>query len=142
VAAIRGKLAEQLAAQVAGGAPEGGPKQRAKRKYRNVHTEGLWFGQLVKFHSKKEAGRAQELQLLQKAGKISELRRQQTYPFILCSPQKKVIEVTHYTDDFDYIENGRLVVEDVKSEASTADRAYGIRKKLMLACYDIEVKEV
>lgn len=46
-----------------------------------------------------------------------------------------------YIADFTYRENGQLVVEDVKSDATRTD-AYKIKKKLMLSVYGVRIKEV
>ncbi len=59
------------------------------------------------FASKAEARRGEELALLQKVGGIYNLEYQPK--FVLCVKPK----IT-YTADFRYIENGKVVVEDVK----------------------------
>lgn len=108
--------------------------EKKKRKYRNepVVVDG------ERFDSKKEARRWVILQSLLKLGAIRNLRRQVRYDLVVSG-----IVVSHYTADFVYEEtNGTEVVEDTKSEATCQDRAYGIRKKLMLALYGIEIREV
>ena len=95
------------------------------------------------FDSKKEYGRYQELKLLERAGQISDLRRQ--VPFELVPRQivnGKVVERSvKYIADFTYRENGQFVVEDVKSDATRTD-AYKIKKKLMLSVHGVRIKEV
>jgi len=59
------------------------------------------------FDSKAEAHRAEELMLAQKLGGISDLEFQPKY--VLCTKPK----VT-YAADFRYVEDGVIVVEDVK----------------------------
>jgi hypothetical protein len=78
-----------------------------RSKFLNVRTEidGL------KFDSKKEAARWLELELLQKAGKISNLKRQ--VPFEL---NVNGIKIGKLVLDFTYTENGKTVYEDVKSK--------------------------
>lgn len=104
------------------------------------------------FDSRKEARRWQELRLLQKAGQISELRRQ--VKFVLIPTQRavdtrgpkggvikgKVLErEVAYIADFVYIEDGKTVVEDTKG-MKTKD--YIIKRKLMRFVYGIGIREV
>ena len=92
------------------------------------------------FDSIKEYRRYKELQLLERAGEISDLRRQ--VPYLLIPNQyegKKCVErECNYIADFEYCENGAKVVEDVKG-VKTKD--YIIKRKLMLLCYGIRIKE-
>ena len=94
-----------------------------------------------KFDSIKEYQRFRELQLLERAGEISDLRRQ--VPYMLIPTQREdgkcVEKACHYFADFEYKENGKTVVEDVKG-VRTAE--YIIKRKLMLLCYGIRIKEV
>lgn len=46
-----------------------------------------------------------------------------------------------YTADFVYYENGQLVVEDVKSEATRKEKDYVLRRKMMLHLLGIRIKE-
>ena len=123
------------------------------RKYGNQNTtvDG------IRFDSQREAQRYQELVLLLRAGKISDLRRQ--VKFVLIPTQyevyarysdktgkrlkdgKKVIEKeTSYKADFVYRNaDGDLVVEDAKG-VRTAD--YIIKRKLMLERHNIRISEV
>ena len=85
-----------------------------------------------------------ELQLLLRAGKISDLRRQ--VPFELIPAQKregKVIErPVKYVADFVYRDsNGETVVEDAKSIA-TRTKEYVIKRNLMLWEFRLRVIEV
>jgi hypothetical protein len=95
------------------------------------------------FDSKKEAARWQELRLMLRAGVIDDLRRQ--VPFELIPRQmdgKRVSErAVNYIADFVYTENGRTVVEDVKSPA-TRTPEYIIKRKLMRWVHGITIKEV
>ena len=97
----------------------------------------------VLYDSAKEARRAAELRLMQRAGIISDLCAQVKYELIPAQRRDgKVIErpVT-YIADFVYKENGETVVEDVKSPA-TRTKDYVIKRKLMLWEFGIVVKEV
>ena len=98
----------------------------------------------IQFDSKHEATRWVELTYLQRAGLISDLKRQ--VPYELIPNQKneagKVIErAVTYVADFVYQENGHVVVEDAKSPA-TRTREYIIKRKLMRYVHGIEIKEV
>lgn len=88
------------------------------------------------FDSKAEARRYQELRLLERDGQIRNLQCQPKYEFIVNG-----VKVASYRPDFRYEQNGRVIHEDVKSKA-TKTRDYRIRKKLMMACYGLEVVEV
>ena len=100
------------------------------------------------FDSVKEYRRFCELSLLERAGAIADLKRQ--VKFELIPSQRvdgKVVErPCTYVADFVYLEKGkdgifRLVVEDVKSEA-TKTREYIIKRKLMLWRCGIRIREV
>ena len=98
----------------------------------------------ITFDSIAEARRWQELRYLTRAGIIKDVRRQ--VPFVLIPAQKdetgRVIErAVVYRADFVYTEDGKMVVEDVKSEA-TKTREYIIKRKLMLYMCGIRIKEV
>ena len=106
-------------------------------KYNNAKYNG--------YDSKKEAKRAAELKLLEKAGVISNLQEQVVYELIpaqyrIVNGKKKCIErAMKYIADFQYVENGNTVVEDVKGFRTDV---YRIKKKLMLYFHDIRIKEV
>lgn len=78
-----------------------GKAKAGKSKYNNVRCE--WNG--MKFDSKKEMARYADLRLLELTGHISQLEVQPVY--ILTAGVK-------YKGDFQYIENGKTVCEDVK----------------------------
>lgn len=91
--------------------------------------------------SKREAMRADELLLMQRAGVITDL--QQQVPFGLIPAQKlsngKTEKGCVYVADFTYRENGKFIVEDAKGKR-TAE--YIIKRKLMKYIHDIEIREV
>jgi hypothetical protein len=82
-----------------------------------------------RFPSKKEAKRYLELKILEKAGRISELRLQVRY---------KLVIDTVYVADFVYREKGEEIVEDVKGHKT---RVYLQKKRLMKKQHGIEIKE-
>ena len=110
------------------------------------------------YDSAKEARRHAELLLLERAGKISDLQTQVRFELIPAqyeayerySPKtgkrlkdgKRCIEQSCvYVADFVYIENGKMVVEDTKSEPTkTAD--YIIKRKFLLWVHGLRIKEV
>jgi hypothetical protein len=110
------------------------------------------------FDSQKEARRYGELKLLLAAGKISELRTQVLYELIptqyetverygkggkrLKDGLKVVERACDYIADFVYVEDGKTVVEDVKSVATRKKESYIIKRKLMLYLKHIKLKEV
>ena len=87
------------------------------------------------FDSKKEYHRWCELRLLERAGKISGLCRQVSYELI---PKQKGERACNYVADFQYLEDGKLVVEDAKGVRTDA---YRIKKKMMLYIHGIRIKE-
>lgn len=91
-----------------------------------------------KFDSLAEARRYQTLVMLERAGEITDLHCQVSYP---CEVDG--VLVCRYVADFVYrrVAGDALVVEDVKS-APTKTPAYRLKKKLMLACHDILIVEV
>lgn len=89
----------------------------------------------MSFSSKHEAERNAELKLLQRAGKIENLRCQVPFELI---PKKDGERSVKYIADFMYEENGRKVVEDAKGFRL---KEYIIKRKLMLWVHGIRVKE-
>ena len=103
-------------------------------KYRNKKTvvDGMVFD------SKKESLRFRELQLLEKTGEIENLQTQVKFELI---PKQEGERATNYIADFMYQENGKTVVEDVKSEITRKKPEYVIKRKLMLERYEIRIRE-
>ena len=87
------------------------------------------------FDSQKERDRWCILRLLERAGRISDLKRQVSYELI---PKQGTMRACSYIADFTYQENGKLVVEDCKGYRT---EAYKIKKKLMLKEHGIRIKE-
>lgn len=106
------------------------------------------------FDSVKERDRYFELQIMQRAGQIRNLRRQVSFELI---PYQKVqVQVfgggcrwqtekaVKYIADFVYEDKstGKTVVEDVKSPITRKQPEYIIKRKLLLERYKIAIKEV
>ena len=95
----------------------------------------------IVFDSVRESRRYKELKLLEKAGKILDLKRQVKYQLI---PEQKVNGKTveravTYVADFTYWQGNQFVVEDTKG-FKTKD--YIIKRKLMLWIHGIRIKEI
>jgi hypothetical protein len=107
-----------------------------KMKNRKTEVDGL------KFDSKAESRRYLELKELALTHKIEDLRCQ--VPFILLPSQylegKCVERGVKYVADFTYMENGQLIVEDVKSPISITP-SYIIKRKMMLNVHGIRIRE-
>jgi len=103
--------------------------KRRFSKYRNnkVTVDG------IKFDSQKEAGRWLQLKLL----KVTDLQRQVKFPIVI-NDQK----ICKYVADFTYYKNGKLIVEDVKSEFTKKLPVYRLKKKLLKAVLGIEITEI
>lgn len=109
-------------------------KEVKKAKYGNEKTD---FDGHV-FDSKKELHRYITLRMLLNAGEITDLQCQ--VEFILEAGHKKVCK---YVADFTYTDkDGKMIVEDVKSKITRRLAVYRLKKKLMLNCLGIEIKEV
>ena len=104
-------------------------------KYKAVRTG--------KYASKKEARRASELRLLEKAGEIADLQEQ--VKFVLIPKQEGERECS-YIADFRYREralfgggySGYFTVEDCKGMRTPM---YVIKRKLMLHVHGIRIRE-
>ena len=108
-------------------------------KYRNQRTEIDG----IKFDSKGEANRWCELKLMEKAGQITNLRRQIAWELIpnqyaVVEGRRKCVErrVT-YVADFVYQRGEELIVEDYKGIET---EAFKIKKKMMRWLFGIEVR--
>lgn len=103
-------------------------------KYHNVKENG--------FDSKREENRYHQLLLLEKAGLISDLRRQVRFeltPRMAVDGRHEL--ASHYVADFVYRDNetGKTVVEDAKGVRT---REYVLKRKMMLHRYGIAIQEV
>ena len=127
--------------------------QQTKYHNKKVVVDG------IEFDSQKEGHRYKELRLMQRAGKINQLRLQ--VPFELIPNQYETVTVqlntktkqvqklverkVEYVADFVYndLQKGETVVEDVKGyRMGGAYAVFLIKKKLMLQVYGIKVKEI
>lgn len=108
-----------------------------KYKSHKIETlEGIFDSQL-------EWNRWCWLRKYQDEGIIENLRRQVKYELIPAQKiNGRVVErAVTYTADFQYLKDGKLVVEDTKSEP-TRTKDYIIKRKLMLWIHNIKLKEI
>ena len=91
----------------------------------------------IVFDSKRESQRYSELRLMEAAGQISGLETKT--PGCVFQLVVNGVKIGRFTADFRYTENGETVIEDSKS--GVASRDYILRKKLMLACHGIAIRE-
>ena len=140
-------------------------------KYHNVKTVRQVGDNVIRFDSQKEARRFDELVLLERAGKIRDLKLQVDFTLqeaYTAPATGNRVRAIRYKADFTYLERvrddfgglatpqtpdgasspcagepleWRLVVEDVKSEA-TRTRVYEIKKKLLMEKFGIAIREV
>jgi hypothetical protein len=109
----------------------------ARTKFRNVKVEVDG----IRFDSKWEAHRWQELTLMQRAGEIRKLERQRPFAIVI-----NEIHVCNYVADFVYErlerfgagESWQRVVEDAKGFRT---EMYRLKKKLLRASLGIEIVE-
>lgn len=108
----------------------------ASNKYNNHKT----VANGILFDSKREANRYQELLLEERAGLISDLKRQVKYELVPKTiGHGRTIHAVNYIADFVYTRDGDTVVEDAKGVPTDV---YKIKKKLMYWRYGIWISEV
>lgn len=91
----------------------------------NVHDSG------------KEYRRWCELQLREKAGEISQLRRQVPFALVVNG-----VLVCQYIADAVYVDGAATIVEDCKSPPTRAKPEYRIKLKLCQAIHGFQIKEI
>lgn len=91
----------------------------------NVHDSG------------KEYRHWQSLEIREKAGEISQLRRQVPFALVVNG-----VLVCQYIADAVYVEGSATIVDDVKSEPTRKKPEYRIKLKLMQAIHGIQIREV
>ena len=109
-----------------------------ENKYHNrkVTVDGITFD------SVKEASRWQELKLLEKAGEITGLTRQQKIELV---PKSNLFRAVYYIVDFIYFDKrkGKTIYEDVKGyKGGSAYQIFTLKRKILYWRHGIEVTEV
>ena len=99
-------------------------------KYRNKPTvvDG------IRFQSRAEARRWDELRMLEKAGEITDLKRQVPFPLYV-----KDTLIGRYVSDFRYYRDGQMVVEDVKGGRATQTDLFRWKAKHFAAQYGFPI---
>lgn len=97
-----------------------------KNPYRAIRRDG--------FPSIKHSHRAKKLKTLEQQGVISNLEFEKPFKLIVNDTL-----ICRYYADFCYTYNGKDIVEDVKGMVSPV---YLLKKKLMLGCLGIAIREV
>lgn len=108
-------------------------------KYRNTPVERAG----VRFDSRKEARRYDELMVMLQAGIITDLRIQPQFTLqeSYITETGERIRAVRYTADFSYRFGNKLVVEDVKSKP-TRTKEYLRNKKFMRSKFGIDIQEI
>lgn len=98
------------------------------------------------FDSNKELLRYHQLMVLERIGEISDLKRQVSFelvPAMRLHGEKKIKEALCYVADFTYVNNktGNLIIEDVKSTATSKDKMFRLKKHLMKFLLGLDIVE-
>ena len=116
---------------------------RLDAKVNKYHNKKVKYDGYI-FDSIKEKNHYIALKQLEKAGIISDLQLQ--VPFLLIDTIRhndKTYSKTKYIADFTYKRDGKVYVEDVKSEITRKDKTYRLKIKIFLDKYkDIIFKEI
>lgn len=114
-------------------------KPRNKFNAKKVRIDGHMFA------SKRESQRYAALKQMQDAGQISDLELQPVFPLIINDKQVLIKSKRYrngraakYTADFRYRQDGKVIVEDVKSEA-TRTEASALRIAVAETIYNMKV---
>lgn len=99
-----------------------------------MKTLDVFHGDIVIYASKREAAISGELQLLEKAGEITELRRQ--VPFVLI-PKDGKDRAVKYVADFTWYEHDVFVAADVKGQILPM---FKLKARLLLHTHGIRVR--
>lgn len=113
------------------------PKPSKGGRYKRSPKEARTVGGIV-FDSSLEAQRWIVLGLLERAGKISNLQRQQAYLIEI-----RGMPFCKFTPDFEYITSeGLQVIEEVKSSGTAKEPDYKLRKLAFELYYGLKVTEI
>lgn len=132
--------ASEYLALVAGKAESTGPKKRMNKfgNRRGLVSEGETYD------SGKELKHHQLLELARQAREPAErgVKIQLQVPFLLVEKQDGERPVRYFADFVVEYADGRNEVHDTKSPPTRADKAYIIKRKLMLQVHGIRIKEL
>jgi hypothetical protein len=125
-------------------------RNTATTSHSKYHNHPVYAGN-QKFASRKEYNRWRELQMMERAGIISDLQFQVKFELIPAQREpdsvgprggvkrgKTIESACYYIADFVYHRDGETIVEDTKGVRTDA---YKIKRKLMLYRYGIKILE-
>jgi hypothetical protein len=137
-------LAPKLRAQMIAAGAVVDPAKPKRQKFGNRFTKVDG----INFHSAKEARRYSHLKMLERSGKITDLRLQPTFPLVVTDKRTgQPVQVGKYLADFSYIVvdprsapvvgrvAGERVVEDVKSEITEEEKLFVLKRALVEALH-------
>lgn len=128
------------------GSPAVEAKGKGKKKKRPKYNNTKVINKFGTFDSDHEWQRFQKLWYMQRAGLISDLRRQVKYelvPGVKLEGEKRKKPALRYFADFVYLDQfGREVIEDAKSKATRRTKDYRQKKHLMKALLNKDIVEV
>lgn len=112
---------------------------KAKNKRSKYNAKPVIDNDGIRHASKKQARRWRDLKTLQRAGEISNLKREITIPLVVNG-----IKICSYRVDHTYnLKSGQGVLEDVKGlKAGVSYRLFKIKANLVKAIHGIEVQEI
>jgi hypothetical protein len=114
--------------------------KKKRLKYGNTMVHDPYYGW---FDSRGEHERWYKLLRMEEYGLISELKRQ--VPYVLCDAEVingLQLHKIAYKADFQYMEDGQLIVEDYKSSYTVKLKEWRLKKALFVSRYpDIVLRE-
>lgn len=114
------------------------PEQEEKKKKPSKFLNKWVVIDGIKFQSIGEGGYYEELKRRLARGDIKEFKRQIVFEFVVNG-----VEISSYKADFGILHfDGTIEILDYKSQFTAQLAYWQIKKQLMLACYQIAVKEV
>jgi hypothetical protein len=132
-------LKQHMENQAARAAKPAAPAKVSKYRNRKVEQDGMTFD------SAKEARRWRILVEWQKAGIITDLRRQVPFelaPAVRLAGEKRMKPALRYWADAVYVENGQTIVEDTKSPPTRKTPIYRAKRHLLKTVLGLEIKEI
>ncbi len=112
------------------------PKKKRGR-YKVVPPERRTMDGVV-FDSEAEMKRFADLQMLERAGEISDLRRQISYDIEINGQH-----FCTYTSDHEYLDKtGTPIIEEFKTEFSKREQAYSLRRRAFELYHNLKVTEI
>lgn len=121
--------------QLSGGAGNLAAVTRGRKETKFINVKTVEDG--ILFDSKAEVIQWRKLKQLERYKVITNLQYHQKFYFEL-----NAVKIGYYESDFTFIQDGKLIVQDVKSDMSRKLPVYRLKRKMMLAFHGIEIVEV